>query len=89
MVGNIKIYYYILLMANVIDDKVRDSKSVSKGKNINIIVATSTNYGIGYENKMCWNIPNELKYFKNITTTVNDIDKKNCVIMGHSYIMIF
>ena len=52
-------------MANVIDDKVRDSKSVSKGKNINIIVATSTNYGIGYENKMCWNIPNELKYFKN------------------------
>ena len=69
-------------MANLIDDKVRDSKSVSKGKNINIIVATSTNYGIGYENKMCWNIPNELKYFKNITTTVNDIDKKNCVIMG-------
>ena len=39
MVGNIKIYYYILLMANVIDDKVRDIKSVSKGKNINIIVA--------------------------------------------------
>jgi hypothetical protein len=25
-------------------------------KDINIIVATSTNYGIGYDNNMCWNI---------------------------------
>lgn len=69
-------------MANVIDDKVRDIKSVSKGKNINIIVATSTNYGIGFDNKMCWHIPNELKHFKNITTAVDDNKKKNCVIMG-------
>jgi dihydrofolate reductase len=61
-------------MTNVIENRDK--------KDINIIVATSTNYGIGYENKMCWNIPNELKYFKNITTTVNDTDKKNCVIMG-------
>jgi dihydrofolate reductase len=51
-------------------------------KDINIIVATSTNYGIGYDNKMCWHIPEELKHFKNITTTVEDKKKKNCVIMG-------
>ena len=53
-----------------------------KKKDINIIVATSTNYGIGYDNKMCWHIPEELKHFKNITTAVEDKNKKNCVIMG-------
>lgn len=51
-------------------------------KNISLILATSTNYGIGFENKMCWNIPEELQYFKNITTSVKDKNKKNCVIMG-------
>lgn len=51
-------------------------------KAINIIVATSTNYGIGYDNKMCWHIPEELKHFKKITTTVEDKKKRNCVIMG-------
>jgi dihydrofolate reductase len=65
-------------MTSVIDN----SESISKGKNINIIVATSTNYGIGFDNRMCWHIPDELKHFKNITTTVDDDKKKNCVIMG-------
>ena len=36
---------------------------MSSKKAINIIVATSTNYGIGYDNKMCWHIPEELKHF--------------------------
>jgi dihydrofolate reductase len=65
-------------MTSVIDN----SESISKGKNINIIVATSTNYGIGFDNRMCWHIPDELKHFKNITTAVDDNHKKNCVIMG-------
>jgi dihydrofolate reductase len=51
-------------------------------KTISLILATSTNYGIGFENKMCWNIPEELKSFRDITSTVNDNTKKNCVIMG-------
>ena len=54
----------------------------NRAKDINIIVATSTNYGIGYDNNMCWNIPEELKNFKKITCNVNDKTKKNCVIMG-------
>ena len=53
-------------------------------KEINIIVATSTKYGIGYENKMCWNIPEELQNFRNITTSVADKNKMNCVIMGRN-----
>ena len=62
---------------------------MSSNKAINIIVATSTNYGIGYDNKMCWHIPEELMHFKRITTTVttevrtgDDKKKRNCVIMG-------
>ena len=47
-------------------------------KNINIILATSTDYGIGYDNKLCWNIPEELQNFRKITIG----NKKNCVIMG-------
>jgi dihydrofolate reductase len=56
--------------------------NINKTKDINIIVATSTDYGIGYNNKMCWNIPDELKSFKKITSEVCDFTKKNCVIMG-------
>jgi dihydrofolate reductase len=56
--------------------------NINKTKDINIIVATSTNYGIGYDNKMCWNMPDELKSFKKITSEVCDVTKKNCVIMG-------
>lgn len=51
-------------------------------KPLSIIVASSLEYGIGYENKLCWNIPNELKYFRDITTRCHDNNKKNCIIMG-------
>ena len=44
----------------------------------NLIVAIDENYGIGKENTIPWNIPNDLKYFKEITTK----KKKNVVIMG-------
>jgi thymidylate synthase len=45
---------------------------------INIIVAFSTkNFGIGYENKIPWNIPNDLVYFSKIT-------KNSIVIMGYN-----
>ena len=64
----LRLYIYYILM--------------SSKKAINIIVATSTNYGIGYDNKMCWHIPEELKHFKRITTSCDDKKKRNCVIMG-------
>jgi dihydrofolate reductase len=51
-------------------------------KPISIIVASSLDYGIGYENKLCWNIPNELKHFRDITMRRRDKNKKNCIIMG-------
>lgn len=51
-------------------------------KPISIIVASSLEYGIGYENKLCWNIPNELKHFRDITMRHHNKNKKNCIIMG-------
>lgn len=51
-------------------------------KDIGIIVATTTNGGIGYNNGLPWYIPDELKLFKKITTTVENDNKINCIIMG-------
>jgi len=48
----------------------------------NIIVAIDENYGIGKSNSIPWNLPEDLKYFKEITT-YNENDKNiNVVIMG-------
>lgn len=51
-------------------------------KNLSIIVASSLEYGIGYDNKLCWNIPEELKSFRHITLSCQRKDTKNCLIMG-------
>lgn len=42
---------------------------------ISIIVAISDDYGIGKENKLLWNIPEDLKRFRNLTMG-------RCLIMG-------
>lgn len=51
-------------------------------KNLSIIVASTLEYGIGFENKLCWNIPEEMKYFRNITLNCFRKNMKNCIIMG-------
>ena len=52
---------------------------------ISIIVATDSRGGIGKDNKLMWNIPSDLKRFKEITTKnqigINN-NIKNTVIMG-------
>lgn len=58
------------------------STEITRTKDISLILATSTNYGIGFENKLCWDIPEELKSFRAITSNVKDKSKMNCVIMG-------
>ena len=53
---------------------------------ISIIVATDSRGGIGKDNKLMWNIPSDLKRFKEITTKnqigINN-NIKNIVIMGN------
>lgn len=51
-------------------------------KKFSVILATTTDGGIGFENKLVWNIPEELMNFKNITSKTSSNDKINCVIMG-------
>lgn len=46
-----------------------------------VIVACSLNGGIGLNNKIPWYIPDELKYFKHITTNCPE-GSTNVVIMG-------
>ena len=44
-------------------------------KNVSIIVAVSKNHVIGKDNKLAWNLPDDMNYFSNIT-------KGHSVIMG-------
>lgn len=49
---------------------------------LNVIFACTFDGGIGYDNKLPWNIPSELKKFREITTKTEDPYKRNAVIMG-------
>ena len=43
-----------------------------------LIVAFSKNLGIGYKNKIPWNLKKDLKYFKNLTIGKGN----NAIVMG-------
>jgi len=47
-----------------------------------IIVARDLNRGIGFQNQIPWEIDDDIKHFRTITTKVKKPEKKNCVIMG-------
>jgi len=53
-------------------------------KQIALIVASTTDYGIGKNNGIPWNVPEELNNFKKITSETQDKSKKNCIIMGRN-----
>ena len=49
-----------------------------------IIIASCLNGGIGYDNTIPWNIKEEIKLFKKITTGYIDNTKVNAIIMGRN-----
>ena len=49
---------------------------------INLIVAVDSKFGIAKNGDLPWNIPSDMKHFKNITSQVEDVTKQNVVIMG-------
>lgn len=53
-------------------------------KKVSIILATTSCGGIGYNNNIPWNIPDDMRYFKRVTSFVTDKNKKNAVIMGRN-----
>ena len=50
--------------------------------NLYVVVATDKNNGIGKDGVMPWHLTKELKYFAKLTSTTEDPDKVNMVIMG-------
>ena len=56
--------------------------SILNMKTISLILATTFEGGIGYNNKLPWNYKSELKKFKEITTNTENNLKQNAVIMG-------
>lgn len=51
-------------------------------KDISIIVAHDLNYGIGINNQLAWHCPQDMSYFKTITSQTMSPSKKNAVLMG-------
>ena len=47
-----------------------------------IVVAFEKNSGIGWQGKIPWHLPADLKHFKDITSNVQSPEKINAVIMG-------
>lgn len=48
-----------------------------------IVVAVATEkLGIGYKGEIPWKCSKDMKYFRDLTTTTNDTQRKNVVIMG-------
>ena len=55
---------------------------VPDGRPFQIVVATTLERGIGLDGGMPWNLPKDMKYFKEITIKTRDSSKRNAVIMG-------
>lgn len=47
-----------------------------------VVVAATRDMGIGMDGKLPWNLPSDLRYFKELTTTTSVDGRRNAVIMG-------
>lgn len=53
-------------------------------KDISLVLATTFDGGIGYDDKLSWFIKEELQKFKDITNSVKNKNKINAIIMGRN-----
>ena len=58
---------------------------VNSIKSIKLIVCCDVNYGIGKNNRLPWNIPEEMAHFRRKTIGTHN----NCVIMEEIHLRVF
>lgn len=51
-------------------------------RKFSIIIATDTQNGIGKDGKLAWDIPEDMKFFRETSSTVKKAHRQNAVIMG-------
>lgn len=49
---------------------------------LNVVVAACNNMGIGINGTLPWRLKQDMAFFKKVTNSTNDPEKKNVVIMG-------
>ncbi|KAL3634298.1 Bifunctional dihydrofolate reductase-thymidylate synthase 1 [Castilleja foliolosa] len=59
-----------------------NTQSMLSHRTYQVVVASTSDMGIGKDGKLPWRLPGDLKFFKEITTTTLDPNKKNAVMMG-------
>lgn len=47
-----------------------------------IVIASTPTGGIGFQNQLPWKCPEDLRHFRQLTTTVQNPQKRNAIIMG-------
>ncbi|GAB2246729.1 hypothetical protein Droror1_Dr00006611 [Drosera rotundifolia] len=52
------------------------------GRSYQVVVAATREMGIGKDGKLPWNLPTDLKFLKDLTSSMSDPEEENVVIMG-------
>ncbi|KAL0369091.1 UNVERIFIED_CONTAM: Bifunctional dihydrofolate reductase-thymidylate synthase 1 [Sesamum calycinum] len=75
---------YLVMGGDAIEcfSDVKTSTEPITQKTYQVVVAATPDMGIGKDGKLPWRLPGDLKFFKEITATTSDPNKKNAVMMG-------
>ncbi|ANM62434.1 thymidylate synthase 1 [Arabidopsis thaliana] len=70
------------MATTTLNDSVTTTLASEPQRTYQVVVAATKEMGIGKDGKLPWNLPTDLKFFKDITLTTSDSSKKNAVVMG-------